>query len=132
MYWYDPNYFAIEILGAKHEKVQIKDVVNPQQYLSTQQKANLKQVLSELTKLFDGTLGVYPHQKFYIELEPGAKPRHARSYLVPVIHLETFKKELIHLCDIGILRPRGAREWSIPTFITPKKDGRVCCVSDSR
>jgi hypothetical protein len=73
MDWYDPTCFAIEILDAKYEKIQIKDVVNPLEYLSAQQKADLKQVLSEFTKLFDGTLGVYPHRKFHIELEPGAK-----------------------------------------------------------
>jgi hypothetical protein len=103
MDWYDPTCFAIEILDAKYEKVQIKDVANPLEYLSTQQKADLKQVLSEFTKLFDGSLGVYPHKKFHIELEPGAKPRHARPYLVPVIHLKAFKKELTHLCEIGVL-----------------------------
>ncbi len=106
--------------------------MNPLEYLSTQQKADLKQVLSEFTKLFDGTLGVYPHKKFRIELELGAKPRHARPYPVSVIHLETFKKELIHLCEIGVLRPQGASEWSSPKFITPKNDGRVCWVSDLR
>jgi hypothetical protein len=125
MDWYEPTYFAIEILDAKYEKVQIKEVLNPLEYLSTQQKAELKQVLSEFTKLFDGTLGVYPHKKFHIELEPGAKPNHARPYPVPVIHLETFEKELIHLCEIGVLRPQGASEWSSTTFITPKKYGRV-------
>ncbi len=90
IHWYEPTCFAIEILDAKCKKVQIKDVVDPLEYLSTQQKADLKQVLSEFTKLFDGTLGVYPHRKFHIELEPGAKPRHARPYPVPVTHLETF------------------------------------------
>jgi hypothetical protein len=98
--------------------------VNLLEYLSTQQKADLKQVLTEFTKLFDGTLGVYPHRKFHIELEPGAKPRHARPYPVPVIDLETLKKELIHLCDIGVLQPQGASKWSSPTFITPKKRWR--------
>ncbi len=102
MDWYAPTCFAIEILDAKYEKVQIKDVVNPLEYLSTQQKADLKQVLSEFTKLFDSTLGVYPHKKFHIELEPGAKPRHARPYPVPVIHLKTLKKELIHFCEICV------------------------------
>jgi hypothetical protein len=92
MDWYDPTYFAIGILDAKYEKVQIKDVGNPLEYLSTQQKADFKQVLSEFTKLFDGTLEVYPHRKFHIELESGAMPRHARPYPVPVIHLETIKK----------------------------------------
>jgi hypothetical protein len=95
--------FAIEILDAKYEKVQIKDVVKPLEYLSTQQKADLKQVLSEFTKLFDGNLGVYLHRKLHIELEPGAKPRHTRPYPVPFTHLETSKKELIHFCEIGVL-----------------------------
>jgi hypothetical protein len=62
MDWYDPTCFAIEILNAKHGKLQIKDVVNSLEYLSIQQKADLKQVLSEFTKLFDGTLGVYPYK----------------------------------------------------------------------
>jgi hypothetical protein len=93
MDWYDPACFAIKILDAKYEKVQIQDVVKPLEYLSTQQKADLKQVLSEFTKLFDGNFGVYPQKKFHIEMEPGAKPRHARPYPVPVIHLETFQKE---------------------------------------
>jgi hypothetical protein len=90
--WYDLTCFAIEIIDAKFEKVQIKDVVNPLEYLSTQKKADLKQVLTEFTKLFYGTLEVYLHRKFHIELEQGAKPRHARPYSVPVIHLETFKR----------------------------------------
>jgi hypothetical protein len=89
MDWYVPTCFAIEILDAIYEKIQIKDVVNPLEYLSTQQKADLKQVLCEFTKLFDGTLGVYPYRKFNIELEPGAKSRHARPYPVPFTHLET-------------------------------------------
>ncbi len=50
MDWYDPTCFAIEIFDAKYEKVQIKDVVNPLEYLSTQQKADHKQALSEFTK----------------------------------------------------------------------------------
>jgi hypothetical protein len=91
MDWYDLTCFAIEILDAKYEKIQIKDIVNPLEFLSAQQKADLKQVLSDFTKLFDGTLEVYPHRKFYIDLEPGAKPRHARPYLVPFTYLETFK-----------------------------------------
>jgi hypothetical protein len=132
MDWYDPTCYAIEILDAKYEKVQIDEVVNQLEHLNVQQKAGIKRVLSEFTKLFDGNLGVHPHRKFHIDLEPDAKPKHFRPYPVPVIHLETFKKELIHLCDMGVLSPQGASEWASPTFITPKKDGRVCWVSDLR
>ena len=132
MDWYDPTCCAIEILDAKYESVQIDDVVNQLEHLNIQQKADVKQVLSEFTKLFDGTLGVYPHRKFHIDLEPNAKPKHARPYPVPVVHLEAFKKELVHLCNIGVLAIQGASEWASPTFITPKKDGRVRWVSDLR
>jgi hypothetical protein len=59
-------------------------------------------------------------------------PRHARPYPVPVIHVETLKKELINLCEIGVLRPQVASKWSSPTFITPKKDGRIHWVTDLR
>ena len=132
MDWYDPNCYAIEILDAKYESVQIDDVVNQLEHLNIQQKADVEQVLSEFTKLFDGTLGVYPHRKFHIDLEPNAKPKHARPYPVPVVHLEAFKKVLVHLCNIGVLVIQGASEWASPTFITPKNDGRVRWVSDLR
>ncbi len=90
--------------------------------LSYYLKEDLKQVLQEHTKLFDGTLGVYPHRKFHIDLVPGAIAKHARPYPVPVIHLADFKKELLHLVEIGVLSPQCASEWASPTFITPKKD----------
>jgi len=130
--WYDPASYAIEILDAKYEQVLVQDVVSQLTHLNDQQKNDIGLVLNEFTKLFDGTLGVYPHRKFHIELEPGAKPKHARPYPVPVIHLEAFKKELMHLCEIGVLQTQGASEWASPTFITPKKDGRVRWVSDLR
>jgi hypothetical protein len=132
MDWYDPTCYESEILDAKYEKVLVDDVIDQLDHLSAQQKNDLKQVLNEHTKLFDGTLGVYPHRKFHIDLVPGAVPKHFRPYAIPVIHLEAFKKKLIHLVKIGVLSPQGASEWASSTFITPPKDGRVCWVSDLR
>jgi hypothetical protein len=87
MDWYDPTCYASEILDAKYENVLVDDVIDQLDHLSAQQKNDLKQVLNEHTKLFDGTLGVYPHMKFHIDLVPGAVPKHFQPYAIPVIHL---------------------------------------------
>ena len=68
----------------------------------------------------------------YIELEEGAQPVYRRPYPVPVVHMETFRKELEHLVQIGVLSLTRDSEWGLPTFIIPKKDGRVRWVSDMR
>ncbi len=72
--------------------VQIDDIIKQLGHLTIQQKADIKRVSSKFSKPFDGTLGVYPHRKFHIDLEPNSKPTYARPYPVPVIHLEAFKK----------------------------------------
>ena len=101
MDWYDPTCYASEILDAKYEQVLVDEVIDQLDHLNAQQKTDLRQVRNEHTKLFDGTLGVYPHRKFHIDLVPGAVPKHFRLFAIPVIHLEAFKKELIHLVEIG-------------------------------
>jgi hypothetical protein len=108
MDWYDSTCYTSEILDAKYENVLVDDVIDQLDQLNAKQKTNLRQVLNEHNKLFDGTLGVYPHRKFHIDLVPGAVPKHFRPYAVPIIHLEAFKKELIHLVEIGVLSPQGA------------------------
>jgi hypothetical protein len=77
MDWYDPTCYRVEMLDAKYEKVEVDEVTNHLTHLSLQQKEDLKQVLQEHTKLFDGTVGVYPHRKFRIVLMPGAVAKHA-------------------------------------------------------
>jgi hypothetical protein len=57
-------------------------------------------------KTFNGTLGIYPHKKVHIGIDPNAKPVHSRIYPVPWIHLKTFKTELNHLVRIGVLAPQ--------------------------
>jgi hypothetical protein len=51
---------------------------------------------------------------------------------VPRIHLSTFKRELDHLVALGVLVPQQESEWAGPSFIIPKKDGKVRWISDLR
>jgi hypothetical protein len=43
--------------------------------------------------------------------------------------LKTFKKKLDHLGRIGVLAAQQESEWASPSFIIPKKDGRVHWIS---
>jgi hypothetical protein len=58
------------ILDAKYENTNVRDVVDGLTHLSTQQKFDLLEVLLENQKMFDDTLGVYPHRKVHIEIDP--------------------------------------------------------------
>jgi hypothetical protein len=81
--------------------------------------------------MFYGTLGVYPHKKAHIVIDPNTKPVHSRPYPVPQIQLKTFKTELDHLVRIGVIAPQQVSEWASPSFITLKKNRRVCWISNS-
>ena len=119
--WLD-SYLSNTILDAKYEKVDVRQVATEQRHLTLSQQRDLEEVLAKYTKLFDGTLGVYPHKKFHIDIKEDAVPKHSRPYAIPNLHLEAFKKELEHLVDIGILSIAGTSTWGSPTFIIPKKD----------
>jgi hypothetical protein len=102
MDWYNPICYASEILDAKYGQVSTDDVVDQLTHLNDKQKQDLKGLLKDFTRLFDGTLGVYPHKKFHINLVPGARPKHSRPYAIPCIHLAAFKKKLDRLVQIGV------------------------------
>jgi len=97
--------YATEILNTRYKWTDVQDVVDGQNHLTAQQKCDLLNVLMRHQKLFDSTLGVYLHKKVHIEIEPDAKPVHTQPYPVPRIHLSTYKCELDHLVDPGILVP---------------------------
>ncbi len=60
MDWIDPTCHAVEILDDKYEKVEVDEVTNQLNHLTLEQKEDLKKVLTEHTKLLNGTLGLYP------------------------------------------------------------------------
>ncbi len=117
--------FATETLDAQYEKTDVVEVVKGLTHLNAHKIADLLWVLEEIGEMFHGTLGVYPHKKVHIDIDSNAKPVHSRPYPVPWIHLNTFKKKLDHLVRIGFLAAQQESEWVSPSFIIPKKDGRV-------
>ena len=57
--------------------------------------------------MFDGGLGCYKGSKVHIDLNPAVPLKHFKPYRIPNIHLETFKKELDNLVEIGVLEKAG-------------------------
>ena len=127
-------YVANPILDAKYEETSAAEVAAKQTHLTDSQKADLEKLLSKYSKLFDGSLGKYPHKEFHIEVEEKAQPVHSRSYPVPRVHHDVFKKELNHLCELRVLEKvlGSSSKWASPSLITPKKDGRVRFITNLR
>lgn len=126
------GYHSREIISSKYDQISPLDVAAQQTHLTKVQQNELSLLLAKFPKLFNGELRTYPHRKIHIDLVDGAKPYASRPYPVPKHHEKVFKEELQRLCDIGVLEKVGASQWLLPTFIIPKKDGRVRWVSDMR
>ena len=100
-------------------------------HLTAKQQEQLEQVLSKYTKFFSGKLGRYPHIKVHLDVDDSVKPS-INALSGTSVHFNTFQTELERLVKIGVLEPCGRSEWASPTFITPKKDGKVRWISDLR
>jgi hypothetical protein len=124
---------AVRILDSKYEKADLPAIVRERcSHLTLYQRCQLQKLLTTYEVLFDGTLGDWKTNPVSIKLKPGATPYHGRAYPVPHVHLETLRKEVNRLERIGVLIRQPDSEWASPTFIIPKKDGRVRVTSDLR
>jgi hypothetical protein len=125
-------YSAQKILDNDYEEADLTQVAQGQDHLSSDERDKLEALLLKYKPLFDGTLGAWTHDEHHLELKEGVKPFHARAFPVPKVHYDTLKKEVMRLCDVGVLKRVNRSEWAAPTFIIPKKDGKVRFVSDFR
>ena len=77
--WFGDDFMellATTILDATYNKVDLDKVINSHNYLNKKQRRELKKVLIKCEKLFNGTLGVYPHRKVHVELLSDAVSKH--------------------------------------------------------
>ncbi len=116
--------FEPEILDTKYERTDVVEVVKGLTHLKSHQKEDLLWV-RRTTRCLMEHLEFIHIKKVHIDIDPKAKPVHSRPHPIPWIHLKTFKMELNHLARIGVLASQQESEWASPSFIIPKKDGRV-------
>jgi Reverse transcriptase (RNA-dependent DNA polymerase) len=124
------GYKSKTIKSSSYEQHDPHVVAQQQKHLTPSQRQDLAVLLSNYPKLFSGKLGRYPHRKVHLELRKDAQPARCRPHPVPKHHQKVFKEELDHLCTLGVLSRCSASEWLTPSFIIPKKDGRVHWISD--
>ena len=131
----DNLFTTLQIKASKYDQHDVEEVAAMQRHLPPVQRQLLKQLLSKFTKLFSGKLGNYPGRKMHLHVDKNDihKLRYQRPYPVPNVNMEVFKQELDRLVELGVLSPvNGLVPFAAPTFIIPKKDGRVRWVSDFR
>ena len=124
---------VLEILDANYQKANLAEIVNDySNHLSVPERHKLLELLTEFEELFNGTLGDFKTDPISFELKEGAKAFHGRPFPIPHIHLETLKREVERLVELGVLKPQPNLEWGSPTFIIPKKNKQVRFISDFR
>ena len=109
------------MLPSHYTKADLLKITRNLTHLSSTEQEALYDLLKSYEDLFDGTLGTWHLPPVELELKEGAMPYHAKPYPVPKAYEETFKREVEHLCELGILRRINRSEWAFPTFIVPKK-----------
>jgi hypothetical protein len=130
------NRFAQQILDSSYKEYDASDLAKQQKHLTLEQQNQLQTLFEKYHDSFSGKLGTWPGEKVEVELLPNATPYHCvKPIRIPHIHYDTLKKEVYRLVEIGVLEEvdgERAGPWCAPSFIIPKKDGRVRFITDFR
>ena len=120
----------VVIMDRKYQAVSPEEVVKQLHHLTSKQKELLQKTFEKYKRVFDGTLGKHPTAKIDIQLIPNAKPIYQQPYPVSFKRKPLFDRELNNMIKDGVFTKIGESEWGFPSFIIPKKDGRVRWLSD--
>ena len=114
---------TIRILDANYEKANLPKIVQDNcTHLTLDKRNKLLRLLLSYENLFDGTLGDWQTEPVKFELNADARPYHGKAFPVPMIYMDTLKKEVSRLVALGVLERQPDSEWGAPTFIIPKKN----------
>ena len=125
--------YEVTILDRAYKKVTPTECTNEQVHMLNEEQVKFEAMLERHKIMFDGELGLYPHEKFNLKVKEGAVPVHKKPYPVPHKRRNVFCCELKNLVKDGVLKPCDVTQWASPTFIIPKPESStVRWVSDFR
>ena len=89
------------------------------------EKRSLLKLFQKIEDLFEGKVGTWNWAPVSLELKEGAKLWHGKVHTPPLACAAQTQKECDCLCAAGTLQKINDSKWGHPTFITPKKDGKM-------
>ena len=87
----------VKILNGTYEKADLNQVADDATQLNSEERTLFLSILEDFEDLFEVTLGDQANYPVNLDIKPGSKPFNSRSYLVPRINKELFRKELKRL-----------------------------------
>ena len=101
MFMHDPDNTEVEIiqeiLDAKYDPADLEAECVKCDSLIDDEKQKLLQLLQKYESIFDGTLVTWQTEDIKIELNPDAKPYHAKPFPVPYYQEQKLKDEIQRL-----------------------------------
>jgi len=92
---------ATEILDAKYEKANLKEITLSNKTLNKDQQLKLFRLLKRHKTLFDGTLGNFNEGEIDISLKPGVTPFRGRPYPIPHAQKHLMRREVDNILSIS-------------------------------
>ena len=89
--------------------------------LTTEQRSELQNVLSEFADTFSDEPGKTTLTKHEIHVEPGTRPIKLPPYRVSTAKSDIIKEELKDMLKLGVIEPSSS-PWSAPVVLIPKPD----------
>ena len=99
--------------------------------LTTEQRSELQNVLSEFADTFSNNPGKTTLTKHEIHLEPDTRPIRLHPYRVSSSKSDAMKKEIDEMLKLGVIEPSSS-PWSAPVVLIPKPDNTLRFCVDYR